>query len=491
MTERRASANWKWLVPVLVFAGVWFLLEGRPNNQQAVGAIFAATVSLWILEIFPLTVTSLLSTSLLVLVASVDEKTAFGAYGDPIIPLFIGSFILAKAMEVSGLSARLAWMILRRPGASKTPGRLLFSIAVVTCVLSLFVSNTATTAMMLPIGLSILAKLNSDTRGGPFAVAMMLTLTYASSVAVGTTIGTPPNLLALSQIESATGYRIGFAEWMIFGMPITLALTVGTWALLKILYGKSWPSTGHKAELAAEELKIAGKLSPAERHASLAFFVTLGLWMGPDLVGMLAGDQDSVYLWLREHLTATVAALIGASILFIGAPQVEGKPVFGWAQARSIDWGTIMLFGGGIALGQAMFASGLAKDLGEMAAQAMGTQSIWAITALCTAAAILMSELSSNTASASTLLPVSIGLSLGAGVNPIPAALGVALGASLGFMLPVSTAPNAIVFSSGLVPSKIMIRNGVMVDVLGFLIVMAGLYLTLPAMGLTGPLPAR
>jgi sodium-dependent dicarboxylate transporter 2/3/5 len=155
-----------------------------------------------------------------------------------------------------------------------------------------------------------------------------------------------------------------------------------------------------------------------------------------------------------------------------------------WRTAASIDWGTILLFAGGIALGQAMFESGLAKSLGEMAAEASGARTVWGITALVTAAAIMLSELASNTAAATTLVPVAIGLAEGAGVSPVAPALGVALGASMGFMLPVSTAPNAIVYSSGLVPAREMLKSGILIDIIGFIVVMAGLMLILPAMGL-------
>jgi solute carrier family 13 (sodium-dependent dicarboxylate transporter), member 2/3/5 len=162
----------------------------------------------------------------------------------------------------------------------------------------------------------------------------------------------------------------------------------------------------------------------------------------------------------------------------------ETSERFTWKQAATIDWGTILLFAGGIALGQAMFETGLAKSLGELAAQASGARSVWAVTALCTAAAIILSELASNTASATTLVPVALGLAEWAGVSPFAPALGVALGASLGFMLPVSTAPNAIVYSSGLVPAREMMRAGILIDIVGFIVTMAGLMLVLPALGL-------
>lgn len=484
----KQAARWNPIPFVAALAAggaAWFLLRHQPPAQTRVGAIFAFTVVLWITEAMPLGITALVGSSLLIVLAGMPEKTIFASYGDPIVPLFIGSFILAKAMETTGLSERLAWLILRRPWATRTPSRMLFTLAGVTCVISLFVSNTATTAMMLPIGMSVLASLNRDGRGAPFAVALLLTLTWASSVAVGTPVGTPPNLIAISMIADVTTVRIGFVEWMMFGMPVTVLMLFGSWGLLRLLYRRDEPDTTGKAQDALSRLSSMGRMTGSERVALAAFIVALVLWMLPDTYSAIAGQADPVAAWLRDHITAAVAALAAASMLFvIPVSDRESSRAITWREAATIDWGTILLFGGGIALGHGMFASGLAKSLGEAAAGIAGAESVWAITALGIACAIALSEIANNTTSASTLVPVFIGLSQGAGVNPIPAALGVALGASLGFMLPVSTAPNAIVYSAGMIPGKEMMRAGLLVDVLGFAIVWVCLRLILPPMGL-------
>lgn len=446
-----------------------------------VGAVFAATVALWITETLPHAMTALLSTSALVLLAGIDEKKAFGAYGDPIIPLFIGSFILAKAMEKSGLSDRFAWLILSQKWATKSPSSMLLSLGVLTCVISLFVSNTATTAMFLPIGVSMLAALPGDK--AKFSIGVMLMLTWGSSVAVGVPVGTPPNLIAISQIASEAGVKITFGQWMTFAMPITVAMVIGAWLVLRALYGRNAPDTAKAQAIAVTKHRDLGRMSVSQRNALIAFAVAFVLWVLPDMFGVIRGTGTSEAKWLLAHLPASVAALIGAALLFV-LPAKEPEDKLSWRTATSIDWGTILLFGGGIALGQAMFSSGLAKELGELAANASGAHSLWAITALCTGVAIILSELASNTAAATTLLPVAIGLAQGAGVSPIAPALGVGIGASMGFMLPVSTAPNAIVYSSGLVPSKEMMKAGILIDVIGFIVILLGLWLILPRMGL-------
>jgi sodium-dependent dicarboxylate transporter 2/3/5 len=472
------------LIPLFVFAGVALALRGFGHQQAMVGAVFATTVALWIGQTLPLAMTALLSTAALVLLAGVKEKVAFSAYGDPIIPLFIGSFILAKAMEVTGLSERVAHAILAQEWASRTPTRLLFSLNSVACALSLLVSNTAITAMLLPVGLAILRAIGRD-RVESYAIGLLLCLTWGSSIAVGFPVGTPPNLIGISMIDEATGTRLSFVQWMGFAMPITVLVLLASTLLLVGMYGRrNPPETSHAAEFSRVRLRELGPMKASERIVTLAFGVALSLWVLPDSAELILG-KTPLTAWLQSHVTAAVASLVAAALLFV-APTSDRSShhAIDWGEAARIDWGTILLFGGGIAVGQAMFSSGLAKELGELAAQAAGADSLWKITALSILSAIVLSELASNTAAATTLIPVAIGLAQGAEVNPIPPALGAAIGASFGFMLPVSTAPNAIVYSSGLIPSREMLRAGILLDLIGFAAIFVGLRLILPLMGL-------
>lgn len=480
----------RFIAPVIAFVLALVLLQGFGQQKALVGAIFATAVVLWITELMPLAVTALLSTAALVLVGGIKEKEAFAAYGDPIIPLFIGSFILAKAMELTGLSERFAHLILSRPWASKGPGRLIFTLSAVACVLSLMVSNTAVTAMLLPVGLSVLAGIDRK-KESPYAIAALLTLTWGSSVAVGVPVGTPPNLIGIANIRAATetadapGVSISFAQWMMFAMPITIVVLLACWAILMALYGrKDRPDTRHACEASRRHLVEMGPMKSGERVVLFSFAIALVLWMLPDFMVILQGKNEFTDA-LQARLTPTVTPLLAAALLFVipTRDRAEGRAIT-WREATSIDWGTILLFGGGIALGQAMFSTGLAKDLGQVAAQVSGAGTVWEITALSIVAAIILSELASNTAAATTLVPVAIGLAQAAHVSPIPPALGAAIGASFGFMLPVSTAPNAIVYSSGLVPSKDMLKAGLILDVVSFFAIFGCLRLILPLMGL-------
>jgi sodium-dependent dicarboxylate transporter 2/3/5 len=423
--------------------GIAWLIPGLPPAQRAVAATFAASVVLWVSEGLPLAVTALLSTALLILLGVVPVEKAFLAYGDPVIILFIGSFVLAKGMEISRLDRRLAFLLLRYRWATRTPARLMLSLGVLSAVISMFVSNTAVAAMLLPIGLGLLAAMGVQVRGAPYAVGVLLMLTWGASVGgVGTIVGTPPNLITLSHIQQAAGRRVGFLEWMTFGVPLMITMLAGCWLLLRFLYGKNPPPAVHTSETAAAELRAMGALAPAERNTMVAFFTTLTLWLLPGALDLILGPLHRLTEFATSRLDAPVAALIGAALLFFlparGAP--EGRTLT-WQQAATIDWGTVLLFGGGIALGRAMFDSGLAATVGRAAAAVAGTGSLWAVTAVATVLAIALSELASNTASAATIVPLAIGLALGAGVDPVAPALGAGLGASFGFMLPSARRP--------------------------------------------------
>lgn len=470
--------------PLLAFAVAFLLVRGLGTDKALVGGIFAATVTSWIIELIPLAMTALLSTAALVVIAGVGEKEAFSAYGNPIIPLFMGSFLLAKAMEISRLSDRFAFVILRRKWANSKPIGLLLALAVVSCTLSLIVSNTAVTAMMLPIGLSVLRTVDRGEKS-PYAIAVMLTLTWASSVAVGLPVGTPPNLIGLGLIKDATGVKITTVQWMAFAMPITIVVLLISWLMLWFMYGKGAPDTRCAGSEANERLEEMGPMRSSEKVVLAAFVVALSLWIAPSLAEFMLDKEHWLTKWLQTHITEATAALIAVAFLFVlPAKDRPSKRALSWKEGAEIDWGTILLFGGGIALGQALFASGLAKDLGDIAARASGANSLWSITALATLAGIILSELASNTAAATTMVPVAIGLAQGAHVSPIAPALGAAIGASFGFMLPVSTAPNAIVYSSGLVPSKEMLKAGILLDIVGFITIVACLRIFLPMLGL-------
>lgn len=455
-----------------------------PHEQRVVASVFALTVLLWVSEALPLAVTALLSTTLLVVLGGLEGKSAFGAYGDQIILLFVGSFFIAKSMEDTGLARRVAFGLLSRNWASRSARGLLGALGVVSCLVSLFVSNTATTAMLLPVGITVLQAMGREARGDPVARSFLLMLTWGSSVAVGTVVGTPPNVIGVAMLREEAGVRVSFVQWMVFAMPLTAVLLLIAWLVLGHWRG-AVPETGSAREQAKAALRAFGPVSRAEWGTIAAFGVALLLWVLPGMAEYVLGSDHGLTKAWASRVPEAVAALLGATVLFLWPDASRpGGRLMSWTQAAQIDWGTILLFAGGMALGKSAFESGLAESVGVGLAKGLALRDVWAITALMAGLAVILSELASNTAAATTLVPVAIAVAKGAGVSPVAPALGVALGASLGFMLPVSTAPNAIVYSSGLLPTSAMVRYGIVFDLVGWLATVGCLWLFLPLAGI-------
>jgi solute carrier family 13 (sodium-dependent dicarboxylate transporter), member 2/3/5 len=414
-----------------------------------------------------------------VLVGGITEKDAFASFGNQILLLFIGSFTVAKAFEVNGLHERMADWILGLRRVRRSPALMLLALGSLASALSLFISNTATTAMLLPIGVSLLRRTGHERLGSPFAAALMLTLTWGSSFAVGTPVATPPNLIGLAMLQESTGQRISFGQWAAFAMPISVLMLVIGWAYLWLALGRkdSFSPTADAAPLGDK-----GPLSPAARNTAWIVAVVLALWVTPDVANLVLGDGHALAKGIGERLTPAVAALVGMALCYL--VPAGGRPTLSWRDGQQISWGTVMLFGSGLALGKAMDSSGLAKTLGDGLVQLTGAQSVWAIAAAGAVLTLVASELSSNTAALTAVLPVILAVCKSAGIDPTAPALAATVVASFGFMLPVSTAPNAIVYSSGLVPARTMLKTGVWIDLLGLAVTLGVLALVLPLLRL-------
>jgi solute carrier family 13 (sodium-dependent dicarboxylate transporter), member 2/3/5 len=481
----------------LAAIAIWLVrMPGLPIQAHHLAAIIGWIVIWWICEPVPIPVTALLAAVLCVLAGVADIKTVLAPFADPTIFLFMGSFILAQAMSVHGLDKRLAYGIMSLRWVGDRAWRILFAYGAIAAFISMWISNTATTAMMFPIGLGIIGAMSGymqkktdrqiDPRHFKFATGMMLMAAYASSAGgVGTPVGTPPNLIGIAMIEKFTGVKIPFFKWMLFAVPILLLLFVLLFFLLYFLHKPEMPVIKGCQEYMSQELSRLGCWSRGQKNTLLAFAVTVLLWIIPGFLAIFWGSNASVYLFYGRHLPEAAAALVGVSLLFI-LPVDWPKRQFtiSWRQAVRIDWGTLLLFGGGLSLGNLMFQTKLADHVGHGLLRLSGAESLWGITLAAVFIAIAASEATSNTAAANMVVPVILSLSLAAGVNPVPPALGAILGCSWGFMLPVSTPPNAIVYGSGMVPIVKMIRAGLLFDLFGGALIWAGLRLLLPLIGL-------
>jgi sodium-dependent dicarboxylate transporter 2/3/5 len=465
-------------------------------KAHALAAVLSWTVVWWICEPIPLAMTALFSSVLCVVFGIGEARAVFAPYADPIIYLFLGSFMLAEAMSIHGLDKRFAYGIMSLKFVGNSTGRILLAFGFICAFLSMWISNTASAAMMFPIAIGIvyaLADIQFKRTGRKvdplklrFGTGMMLMTAYAASAGgIGTPVGTPPNLIGIAMIEKFCGVKIAFFQWMSFAIPLLILLFALLYFLMYFLHKPEAARIEGGTEFVLEERGKLGEWTRGQKNALFCFLVTVTLWLIPGILSVAYGDAAPISRAYGRLMPEGVAAVIGALLLFL-LPVDWKKREFtiSWAQATKIDWGTLLLFGGGITLGAMMFETKLAEVIGTNLLAISGAKSVWGITLGAIYIAMLVSETSSNTASANMVIPVMIALAQAADVNPLPPAIGATLGASLGFMMPVSTPPNAIVYGSGMVPITAMIRAGIFFDVLGGLVIWAGLYVLLPLVGL-------
>ena len=480
----------------LVFLVLYLAPLGLPPEQQALAAVFAFVIIYWLTEPIPIPVTAVLALAMCIIFGVASGDDVFGAFASSTIFLFIGAFILAQAMMTHGLDKRFAFRVLALPGVAGSTYAVIIAFGVIAALLSAFISNTATAAMLFPIGLGmmgVLAGLVSDQSEGEtdpnrlrFGTALMLMIAYGASVGgLLTPIGSPPNLIGIAFIEEQTGTNISFFEWVVTALPIVLLMFLALCVILILLNRPEIRRITGAGEYVAEERRKLGPISAGERNTLIAFGVAVTLWMLPGFVNLFLGEDSALYGFLSDRMDEGVVAIIAASLLFLlPVNWSERRFTMNWNEAVRIDWGTILLFGAGITLGTLLSQTGLAETIGTGISQGLGFTSLLTITALSTVVAILISETASNTASVGIVVPIVIPIAIAAGVNPLIPALAAIFGSSYGFMLPVSTPPNAIVYGSGMIPITKMVRSGVVFDVIGAVLIVSGVTIMAQLIGL-------
>jgi sodium-dependent dicarboxylate transporter 2/3/5 len=466
--------------PVIALIVLLLPIGGLTPAAQRVAAVLALMIVLWMTEALPLAVTAMLGPTLCVLLGVAPATAAYAPFADPVIFLFIGSFMLAQAMVVHHLDRRLAFSALASTWVGSSGFRLVVAYASVTCFLSMWMSNTATTAMMFPLGLAVLAELGRERKGDRqfqgYAMAMMLVTSFAATIGgMGTPVGTPPNLIGVGLLRSTAGINVSFAGWMMMCVPIVVATMALVVVYLLVPRSRGIELSPDAVRTVADELHRLGRMTVGERNVVLAFSVTFLLWILPGAFGVALGGDHAFTRRLMTLVPESVAAIVGALLLFlIPVSWGERRFTLSWSEASRIDWGIVLLFGGGLAMGRLSESSGLSASLGRGVAAQFPNVGSLGLTLVFTALAVVMSETASNTAAANIVVPTAIAVAKAAGISPLEPAMGATLGASLGFMMPISTPPNAIVYSSGYIPIGAMVRNGIVLDVVGYLIVIAG-----------------
>jgi sodium-dependent dicarboxylate transporter 2/3/5 len=495
--ERWRKGSGALLAPLGFFITWTLTAHTLTPTGRNVAAVLVAVAVLWMTETVPLPVTAILGPTLCILLGVADAKSVLAPFADPIVFLFIGSFMLARAMMLHRLDRRVAVVFLSIPWMSGNPMRVMAGLGAITAVVSMWVSNTASAAMMLPVALGILQTLHqvrdpsgrTSLRDWPYATGMMLMVAYAASIGgIGTPVGSPPNLITTGMIRALTGVEISFFRWMALAVPMLLVMWPVLFLLLRFLHppgAMSAGATGDLRQYLDEQRRSMGRWTPGQRNTLVAFTAALVLWVTPGVLALVLPSKHGFVQWFDHRMPESVAALVAAVLLFLLPINLrEGRFTLSWKEAAEIDWGTILLFGAGLSLGRLMFDTGVAEALGRGIVGLTGCYSLWTLTAVAVGLGILISESTSNTSSASMLVPVVIALAQAGNINPVPPALGACFGACYGFMLPVSVPPNAIVYSSGLVPITKMMRAGILFDLLGFFIVLGCLRVLCPLLGL-------
>ena len=424
----------------------------------------------WITEAIPIPVTSLLPVILLPMTGATGIRDTAQAYGDPIIFLYIGGFIIAAAIEKWDLHKRIALLTIARTGSDAR--HILLGFMLATALLSMWISNTATTVMMLPIGIAVITHLGQAQGSEAFGKALMLGIAYAASLGgLATLIGTPTNLVFAGIVRDTYNAEITFTGWMVIGMPVSLILLGLCWIYLTRFGFKLSAKTlvGGRTEI-TRQIRQLGRASFEEKAVAIVFAFTALCWVLRSTI---------LKRWFPE-IDDSLIAIAGATMLFlIPSRRDHGKMLISWQEAVRIPWGIILLFGGGLAIAAGFQSSGLAAWIGNQMTLLQGVPILLLMLFVVTCVTAL-SEIASNVATAAMILPVLIAIAAAIGVNPYVLLVAATLAASIGFMLPVATPPNAVVFGSGYLRIRDMIRAGFWMDLICIVIVTLYMYFILP-----------
>jgi sodium-dependent dicarboxylate transporter 2/3/5 len=477
--SQRASRVGFFLGPALAVVAFAALSDsaGLTHAGRATAAVAVWMATWWLSEAIPIYATALLPLALFPLAGIASVRDTAAPYAHELIFLFMGGFMLALAMQRTGLHRRFAFTTLRLVG--DRPTHMVAGFMGVAAVLSMWVSNTATAVMMLPVAVSVIElaeqraphEWNAQSRRN-FGLALLLGVAYGASIGgVATPIGTPPNLFLLSYLSSQLETEISFAQWMGIALPLVVVMLPATWWLM---VHRLFPIPAARLEggreVIARDLRALGKVTRAERTVLVVFLCVCSLWLlrtplaGVELVGLrpFAGLSDAGI------------AMLGALVLFC-APAGDGSRVLDWETASGLPWGILILFGGGLSLAAAIVQTGVDDWIGAQSAALAGLPTVVIVVGV-VSGMVFLTELTSNTASAAALIPILASLAPGLGVSPLALAVPAALAASFAFMLPVATPPNAVVFGSGRVEIRDMIRAGLRLNLIGIVAITALTY---------------
>ena len=455
---------------------IFILLQAFGFNEPIYDVIALAIwmIVWWVTEAVPIPVTALLPIIILPLTGIFSVSQATAPYASPIIFLFMGGFLIALGLEKHGLHLRLALNLLKITGSSGNGIILGFMIA--SSLLSMWISNTATAVMMLPIASSVVGLLSSKQGlNKNFALALMLSIAYSANIGgTMTLIGTPPNVVMAGYLNQLLNFQMGFAEWLMIGIPSGLFLLTITYFLLtRLLFANNIKHVEGSTELITSELEKLGKISKEEKLVIIVFLITAFGWILKPQINELIG---------KPLLTDHVTAMIGGVLMFSMPVNLKDQNfLMRWEDTSKLPWGILLLFGGGMALANALAEVGIIEMIGEFVSSITEVQPFVFIIVI-TLIVLLMTEVMSNVALVTILIPVIIGVANGINLDPLLLIIPATLASSCAFMMPISTPPNAIVFSSGHITMKEMMKAGVWLNFIAVLVIALLCYWIVPFM---------
>ncbi len=437
------------------------------RTQHNFLAIFTMVVALWLFSEVPLFVTGLIGVTLSVVFGVVGVKGAFAPFADPIIFLFLGGFVLARALELTSLDQYLARKVLDHSWSNRSPKRMILSFYLLSFVLSMWISNTAAMALLLPVSYGVIKRLETQFALSDSLLTEKLILGLAYCATIGgnvTPIGSPPNVIAIGMLRELTGQRVGFVEWMLICGPIALVLFAFVYHY----------STKHLTSVATPAKNASGQASEEQvtsrqKWVMGIFFLTVALWIAPSLLQLIVGENSPLGLFLSSALAPSVVAIGCTSLLFL-TPFHSPQKILTSSDLGQLDWSSLLLFGSGLSLGKILFDSGLATLFAGALEKATPFLSFSVLVAFLLLITIFFTELASNTATSNILIPIVIALGKSLGNDSILPAILIALACNSAFMLPVATPPNAIAYGSKRINKLTMIKAGFSLNLLAWLV---------------------
>ncbi|PIC67241.1 anion transporter [Sporosarcina sp. P21c] len=466
------------LGPLLFIIMMFFLSpEGMNPEAKSVLAVTLWVATWWVTEAIPIPVTSLLPIFLLPVTGAMEADVVTSSYGNDIIYLFLGGFFIATAMEKWNLHKRLALAIISFIGTGTQ--RILLGFMIATAFLSMWVSNTAAVMMMIPMGLAITAQVATALKGTPeekelpkFEKALIFGIGYAGTIGgLGTLIGTPPNIILAAQVKELFNVEISFAGWMLVAVPIVIVLLFSTWIYLgRFAFKMNIKGLPGGKEVITEERKALGKTSFEEKAVSAVFAFAAFMWI----------TREFLWINILPGLKDGMIAVVAAALLFaIPTSKKIGKRILAWEDSKEIPWGVLLLFGGGLAIAAGFRETGLSEWIGSQLTALDGFHIITIITAS-SLLVLALTEFTSNTATATMILPVLAALALSMHIHPYALMVPAAMAANCAFMLPVGTPPNAIIFGTNKLRLGEMVRVGFIINVFVLILIVLAAYFLLP-----------